>query len=124
MIRWGLLLGAVGTEVAATLSLRASMDAHLWLVVVVVGYVLAFTFLAMVLERGMPIGVAYGIWSASGVALTALLAYLLFDEPLTWVMGVGLLAIAAGVLLVELGSDTPARQTPVATSESTTVPPG
>ena len=69
-----------------------------------VGYTASFVFLAAVLRRGMAIGVAYGIWAASGVTLTALAAAVLFDEALTGVMGLGFVAIVAGVLLVELGS--------------------
>jgi small multidrug resistance pump len=52
----------------------------------------------------MAIGVAYGIWAATGVVLTALLAIPLFGERLTWVMGLGIAVIVGGVLLVEFGS--------------------
>lgn len=47
---------------------------------------------------------AYGIWAATGVALTAVLARLIFDEPLSLTMVFGILLIGAGVLLVEVGS--------------------
>lgn len=73
-------------------------------VVVVAGYVASFAFLALVLRAGLPLGVAYGIWGALGVALTALLSALLFAEPLTALMGLGMVLIIGGVLLVELGS--------------------
>lgn len=52
----------------------------------------------------MALGVAYGIWAAAGVALTAILSRILFKEPLTWVMGLGIILIAGGVLLIELGA--------------------
>ncbi|EYT56434.1 hypothetical protein H489_0117955, partial [Curtobacterium flaccumfaciens UCD-AKU] len=48
--------------------------------------------------------VAYGIWGASGVALTAVLAAVLFGQALTLTMIVGIALIAVGVLLVEIGS--------------------
>ena len=51
----------------------------------------------------MPVAVAYGIWSAVGVALIALLARLIWKEPLTARMIFGLVLIMAGVLLVEFG---------------------
>ncbi|WP_348728669.1 SMR family transporter, partial [uncultured Mycolicibacterium sp.] len=67
-----LLIGAILTEVTATLSLRvAARGRPPFYVVVVVGYLLAFTLLAGSLRAGMPLGVAYGIWAAAGVALTA-----------------------------------------------------
>ena len=51
----------------------------------------------------MPLGVAYGIWSAGGVAVTAIASRLLFGEPLTRTMVVGIALIMTGVLLVEIG---------------------
>lgn len=61
-------------------------------------------FLSLVLRTGMALGVAYGIWGASGVALTALLSLIIFGEPLTLLMGIGIVVVIAGVLCVELGA--------------------
>jgi len=52
----------------------------------------------------MPLGIAYGVWIASGIVLTALLSKLLFDEALTVLMSAGMALIVGGVLLIELGS--------------------
>ena len=95
---------AIATEVAATLSLRASQSHWAWLVVVVAGYVSAYLLLTVVLRAGMPIGVAYGIWGATGTAGAAVLAAAIFDEPFTWPIVGGIVLIIAGILLVELGS--------------------
>jgi small multidrug resistance pump len=103
-MRWVLLLAAVVCEVAATLSLKAALEDTRLYTGVVVGYVSAFLLLAAVLRRGMPLGVAYGIWGALGVAFTAVLARVVFGEPLDTVMGLGLGLIVAGILVVELGS--------------------
>ena len=104
MRNWALLLGAIVTEVTGTLSLRAAQEHTVWLVVVVVGYVASFFFLSRVLRGGMPVGVAYGIWGALGTAATAILGTVIFGDPFTTpiVLGIGL--IIAGVLLVEFGS--------------------
>ena len=59
--------------------------------------------LSLALNEGMGIGVAYGIWTAVGVALTAMLSKLLFDEPLTPLMVPGIALIISGVVLLELG---------------------
>lgn len=102
---WLFLIGAILTEVAATLSLRvASEGRKAWYAPVVAGYLLAFTFLTLALRQGMGLGVAYGIWAAAGVALTAVAGRVLFGEPLTRVMVLGLGLIMAGVLLIELGA--------------------
>ena len=104
MRKWALLAGAIATEVAATLCLRASVDDSAWLAVVVLGYVASFFLLTMVLRAGVPVGVAYGIWGALGTAVTAMLAAVLFGDPFTWPIVAGIGLIIAGVLLVEFGS--------------------
>lgn len=105
---WPPLLVAIALEVSATLSLRAAegFTYPLWLIVVVLGYTGSLWLLSVVLDRGMPVGVAYGIWSAIGVVLTAILGSVLFGELLGPVQIVGVGVIVVGVLLVELGSHT------------------
>jgi small multidrug resistance pump len=104
MKRWVLLAGAILTEVTASLSLSAAMDLPALYAVVVVGYLAAFLLLALVLREGMSVGVAYGIWGALGVSLTAVLAAVLFGDPLTPTMLLGIGLVIAGVLTIELGS--------------------
>ena len=103
-MKWPVLAAAISSEVTASLALRAAVDHPAWYVLVVAGYSLSFVLISVILRLGMPIGVAYGIWAASGVALTALAAAAIFGDPLTWVMGLGFVAIIGGVLLIELGS--------------------
>lgn len=104
MKKWLLLTAAILLEVTATLALRAAVDHSAWYAVVVVGYAGAFTALTFVLRLGVGVGVAYGIWAAAGVALTAVLAAAIFGDPLTVVMGVGIALVIGGVLCVELGA--------------------
>jgi small multidrug resistance pump len=105
-VTWILLISAILAESAATMSLRASegLARKIWLVPVVAGYLLSFVLLSFALSAGLGLGVAYGIWVASGVALTAVLARIIFREPLTRTMAAGIALISAGVLLVEIGS--------------------
>ncbi|AFM17356.1 cation/cationic drug transporter [Mycolicibacterium chubuense NBB4] len=105
MVAYGLLAAAIVSEVAGTLALRVAAHGRTsFYAIVVAGYVLAFGLLSVSLRHGMPLGVAYGIWSAAGVALTAVASRALFDEPLTRRMVMGIALIAAGVLLVEFGA--------------------
>jgi small multidrug resistance pump len=103
---WLFLMGAIITEVAATLSLRASegLRKKKWIGPIVVFYIAAFSLLTIALANGVPVGIAYGIWAASGVALTAVGAQVFFKERLTLRMGAGIVLIAVGVLVIELGS--------------------
>ena len=104
MKQWLCLGGAIIAEVSATLALKAALEAPGWYAVVVAGYVTAFSLLSVCLRLGMSISVAYGAWGAGGVTATALLSASIFDEPLTWLMGLGIALILAGVITVEIGS--------------------
>ena len=101
---WLALGGAVVCEVSATLALRQALNQPGFYVVVGIGYALAFILLSLTLKAGMPLGVAYGLWGALGVALTAVLSMLVFGEPITVLVALGIALIMAGVLLVEVGA--------------------
>jgi small multidrug resistance pump len=108
MKNWLILGIAIVLEVTATLALRAAIEQPWWAIVTVVGYAGSFVSLSALLRMGNPIGVVYGIWAAVGVALTAVVASLLFGEPFTLTIGVGIAVVIAGVLLVEDGHQAPA----------------
>jgi small multidrug resistance pump len=101
---WLTLAGAIVFELCGTLALRASdgFRKKIWIVPMVMGYLVSFTMLSITLSLGMPVGVAYGVWSAAGVALIAVIARALFKEPLTLLMAAGIGLIIAGVLTIEL----------------------
>lgn len=101
---WLVLITAILLEVMATLALRASqgLRRRAWIVPVVAGYAAAFSLLWVTLRLGMPVGVAYGVWTACGVACVAVVARYVFGDPLTRRMVVGIALIVVGVLVIEL----------------------
>ena len=101
---WWALVGAILIEVVATLSLRASDGFRKkgWIAPVTLGYLASFYLLWLSLAHGMPVGIAYGVRTACGVALVAVIARVLFSEPLTSLMGLGIALIVAGVLTIEM----------------------
>jgi small multidrug resistance pump len=102
---WLVLACAIGVEVFGTLGLRASdgFRKKTWIGPVVLAYLASFYLLWLTLSLGMPIGIAYGVWTACGVALVAVIARYLFRDPLTPKMMIGIGLIVAGVLTIELG---------------------
>ncbi|GAB3118538.1 SMR family transporter [Glaciibacter psychrotolerans] len=105
---WGYLFLALAivAEVIATTFLKftAGENAKWWAyAIVVVGYVASFTALSQSLSRGVPLGIAYAIWSAVGVVAIVIVSWLLFKESLSWVQIVGLALVISGVGLLELG---------------------
>lgn len=106
IIGWVLLLTAIVLEVTATICLRMASvgGSRWWYAGVAGGYFVSFSLLSLTLRTGIPLGVAYGIWAATGVALTALAGRALFKEKLTRTMLIGICLILIGVVLVETGS--------------------
>ena len=104
MTEWLYLAVAILIEVASTLALRAAAGGRRrWYALVVPGYVVSFALLALALDAGLGLGVAYGVWTAVGVALTAILSRLVYGETLSRTMVVGIVLIGAGVVLLETG---------------------
>ena len=104
MNSWLALFAGIVVEVFSTLGLRASdgFRDKRWIAPVLLGYVGSFSLIWLALHLGMPVGIAYGVWSACGVALVALLARVIFGERLTPLMLAGIGLIIAGVLVIEL----------------------
>ncbi|GAB3547012.1 small multidrug resistance pump [Actinopolyspora lacussalsi] len=99
------LVAAILSEVIGTISLRFvdGLSRPLPLVLVVLGYGSAFVALANVLKMGIPVGVAYAIWSAAGVALVVLIGALFLNETMTLTQIAGILLIIGGVVALEAG---------------------
>ena len=104
MTMWFVLASAIAIEVFATLGLRASdgFRKKVWIAPVALAYLASFYLLWLTLSLGMPVGIAYGVWTACGVALVAVLARFLFHDPLTVKMLIGIGLIVAGVLTIEM----------------------
>ncbi|WP_436637712.1 DMT family transporter [Microbaculum sp. FT89] len=101
------LIVAIIAEVIATSALKASNGFTVLVpsIVVIVGYAIAFYFLALTLKV-MPVGVTYAIWSGLGVVLVAIVGAVLYRQvPDFWAM-LGIALIMAGVIVINLMSKT------------------
>ncbi|MFV0681330.1 DMT family transporter [Ottowia sp.] len=106
---WLALGVAIVAEVMGTSALKASdgFSRPLPTLVVVAGYGLAFWMLSIT-TRSVPVGLAYAIWSGLGTVLIALVAWALYGQRLDAWSIVGMALIVAGVLVMNLLSNTPA----------------
>lgn len=102
---WLYLAIAIVAEVIATSALKAAdgFTRPAPSVIVVVGYVVAFYFLSLTL-RGIPVGVAYAVWSGVGIVLISLIAWLMYGQTLDAPAVLGIALIMAGVLVLNLFS--------------------
>jgi small multidrug resistance pump len=99
------LAAAIVAEVVATSALKSSQGFTRLgpSIVVVIGYGIAFWCLSMVL-RTVPIGVAYAIWSGVGIALIALIGWIVFKQSLDLAALVGIGLIVTGVVVLQVFS--------------------
>ena len=109
MPAYAFLAVAIAAEVIATSALRASEGfPRLWpSVLVVVGYAVAFYFLSLTLKT-MPVGLAYAIWSGVGIVLVSAIAFFVYKQTLDLPALIGIGLIMAGVLVINLFSQSSA----------------
>jgi len=72
---------------------------------VVISYAISFYFLSLTL-RDIPTGIAYAIWSGVGIVLITAIAWVFFGQKLDWPGILGISLIIAGVLVLNLWSNT------------------
>lgn len=106
MSAWVALAIAIISEVIATSFLKASDGfSKLWpSIIVIVGYASAFYFMSISI-KSIPVGVTYAIWSGAGIVLIALVGWLVLGQKLDWPAMLGMSLIVAGVLVIQLGSN-------------------
>lgn len=100
---WGLVLLAVILEIgwATGLPFTEGFTRPLWTTVVVLLMIAAFVPLALAV-RILPIGPAYAVWTGSGAAGTAVLGWLLHDDPFTFLRISGITLVVCGVVGLRL----------------------
>mgnify|MGYP003630550765 FL=1 len=105
MSKWLLLSIAIIAEVFGTSFLKSSEGfTRFWpSVAVIVGYIVAFYFLALSLKV-IPVGIAYAIWAGIGVVLIALIGWIVFSQKLDTPAIIGISMILGGVVVLNVFS--------------------
>ena len=106
-MQWIYLAIAIVSEVVATSALKSAEGFTRLVpsVLVVVGYALAFYFLSLTL-RTIPLGIAYASWAGVGVALVALVGWVVYHQALDIAALIGIALIVSGVIVLNLFSKT------------------
>ena len=101
------LISAIASEVAGTAGLKASEGFGRLgpSALAVLGYALAFYFLAQSLKY-IPLGVAYAIWSGLGTVGSVLLGLLIWNEILGPVHIFDITLIVGGVVVLNVAPST------------------
>jgi len=96
---------AIVAEVIGTSALKASegFSKTMPSVVTVIAYGAAFYCLSITL-KSVPVGVAYAIWSGAGVALIAVVGWVVFGQKLDAAAIIGMGLIVTGVVVMQVFS--------------------
>ncbi|WJN58983.1 multidrug efflux SMR transporter [Pseudomonas sp. SO81] len=96
---------AIVAEVIATTALKAveGFSKPLPLILVVIGYGIAFWMLSLVM-KSIPVGVTYAIWSGLGIVLISITGLVIYGQKLDLAALAGIGLIIAGVLVIQLFS--------------------
>lgn len=99
-----MLVMAIVIEVfaATCMKLSVSFTNLPWTIVCIVAFGCSFALLSKVLQR-LPLALTYGVWGGVGTIATACIGYLLWGEPFTVLMGVGVAVVLAGIVILGRG---------------------
>jgi len=98
-----LLFLAIAGEVIGTASLKAC-DGFTKLVpsiIVIVGYGVSFILFSYSL-KGIPIGIAYAIWSGVGTAAIVIIGYFAYGEKLGFIQIIAILLIVIATIVLNM----------------------
>jgi small multidrug resistance pump len=104
IVSYVFLLAAIAAEIVAT-SLMKSTEGftRLWpTLACLTGYAISLVALSQAV-KGVPVGVAYALWSALGTAAIVAIGAAFLGEPITLLKVAGISLIIAGVVTLNLG---------------------
>lgn len=104
---WLLLSLSIAMEVCATSFLNASagFTKPVQTTVALVLYACSFYLVAKVMTV-IPVGIVYAIWSGMGIVLISAVGLVVFKQRLDFAAILGIVLIIAGVLVINLCSNT------------------
>lgn len=97
-MHWVVLLIAGLLETAWAFGLKHSSASHPWIVIGTVVALVASMVLLAVAMRHLPTSTAYIVWVSIGAVGTVIVGVLVFDEPVTAIRAVSVIAILGGVV--------------------------
>ena len=105
-MHWVFLSLAIVTEIMATTALKYAdgFTRPIPTLTAITALALSMYLLSLTL-RVLPVGVAYAIWAGVGIVLVSLIGVVVFSQRLDWPAVMGICLIVAGVLSINLFSN-------------------
>ncbi|WP_298444893.1 multidrug efflux SMR transporter [uncultured Ferrimonas sp.] len=100
---WLFLLLGVAAEALSHVALKATdgFSRPIPAALVLVGHLSAFLFLSQAM-KGMPVGIVHALWAGLAIVAVTLMSTLIYRQHLDANVWLGMLLIAAGVMLINL----------------------
>jgi len=108
-MKYWLFLGiAILTEVMGTVSMKLSdgFSKLIPSICLIVFYLISFALLTLSLKK-LDLSTAYAIWAGAGTALTVVIGFWFFKEPVSALKILCILLIITGVVGLKLAGDAP-----------------
>lgn len=81
-------------------------------------YIISFVLLTLALKH-LSLGMAYGIWGGVGTLLTTLVGIVVWNDPFSVIVGIGMIAVVAGIALLSKGTQEAEEAAAAESSEAT-----
>ena len=104
-LSWVLIFVSVLAEVLGTIALRYVIGFTVLApsLAAALCYAAAIWLMSLALQH-LELGLTYAVWAGSGVALTAIVGVIWFDEAVTGLRVLGLVLIVGGVISLHIGA--------------------
>ncbi len=104
LVAWLFLFLAIITEVTGTSFLASATrnSNYIGYIVMAIAIALSYFFLALSTKK-ISIGVAYAIWEGLGLTMLTIIGILIFNESVSFMEFLGLIAAIIGIICVTLG---------------------
>lgn len=112
---WLFLLAAIAAEVAGVTVMKLVSQSSSWVALVFMYVMVGLSFLLLATTmKFLPMALSYATWETFGLIAITLIGYHFFGENLSVLKLLGMAILLAGVMLVNLGGISPAKQTQAA----------
>ncbi|MEZ8068454.1 MULTISPECIES: multidrug efflux SMR transporter [unclassified Vibrio] len=102
---WFFLMMGVMAEALSHVALKAtdgfSLSKPIPDLLVISGHLAAFLFLSQAM-KGMPVGVVHSLWAGLAIVTVSLISTFVYRQHLDTMVWVGMLFVAAGVVMINL----------------------
>lgn len=99
-----LLAVSICCEILSTTCMKLSngFSEPIYVVLMLVGMAISFSLLTIILAK-LPLGLTYGIWGGVGTVCTTIIGVVVWNDPFSALIAVGIVLVVAGIYFLNAG---------------------